>query len=104
MLEHIIGFTASTIAFVQFVPQAVRVWHLRNDPVALSGVSLATQSLVITNAILWFLYSAVTGAFWVSAPGYVTLPLALITIYFVIRARNHPATLAAETVPVNAKN
>lgn len=39
-----LGMTASTIAFVMFVPQAFRVWRTRHDAHALVGLSLSTAS------------------------------------------------------------
>lgn len=87
MIEHLVGFTASTIAFVLFLPQATKTWRLRHDPNALRGIALGTQWLVVANAVLWFLYGWLTQAFWIAAPGFVNLPLAAATIYLVKRAR-----------------
>lgn len=86
-LTHLIGFAASTTAFVLWLPQARRTWTLRNDPAALSGISLGTQWLVITNSMLWFAYGWLEQAFWIAAPGFINVPLASATVYLVMRAR-----------------
>lgn len=92
LLTHVVGFTASVIAFVLWLPQAHRVWNLRHQPEALRGISLGTQSLVITNSLLWFGYGALEQAFWIAAPGFINLPLAAGTMVMVLRARRktHP--------------
>lgn len=82
-----LGFSASVIAFVLFVPQALRVWKVRADPAALSGVSLGTQFFLLSNAVLWAFYAVETQAFWVGAPGLVNAPLAICVIILVTRAR-----------------
>ena len=87
MIVHLIGFAASCMAFVLFIPQAVRVWHLRADAHGLLGVSVWTQVALLTNACLWGLYAALTEAFWVGAPGLVNAPLALAVLMLIYRAR-----------------
>lgn len=87
LLTEAIGFAASVIAFVLFVPQARRTWRVRNDPHALAGVSAGTQWLLLSNAALWAVYAMLTGAFWVGAPGIVNGPLALATLALIYRAR-----------------
>lgn len=87
MLEHLIGSAASVIAFALFLPQARATWRNRHNATALRAVSLGTQWLVVTNALLWFAYGAVTQAFWIAAPGFVNLPLAMMSIALISRAR-----------------
>lgn len=70
-----------------FIPAARKVWMNRKDPHALKGVSIGMNILIVVNATLWFLYGYLTGAFWVAAPGFVNLPLAVITIFLVFRSR-----------------
>ena len=82
-----IGIVASTIAFVMFVPQAVRVWKSRNEPHALVGISLSTQFLVLGNATIWGVYAFLLSEFWVGAPGIINAPLALAVIALVLRSR-----------------
>lgn len=82
-----LGIMASIIAFLLFVPQAMRAWDARNQPAAMSAVSIGTQVLLLTNAIVWALYGLGTHAFWVAAPGIVNGPLALVVMSLVIRSR-----------------
>lgn len=92
MLINVIGFLASCISFILWMPQAAIVWKSRKNPVALSGVSVATQFLVLTNASLWGLYAVLTTSFWVGAPGIINAPLAIMTIALVMRARRAPTS------------
>lgn len=87
VLSHIVGFTASVVAFVLWLPQARLTLRLRHSPRALSGISLGTQSLLAFNALLWFGYGFLEQAFWIAAPGFINLPLACLTIGLVLRAR-----------------
>ena len=86
-MEHFVGFIASTISFVMFMPQAMRTWSMRGDSHALLGVSIAQQWLIVANASLWFVYGWMTEAFWVAAPGFVNLPLAVFSIVLIFKAR-----------------
>lgn len=83
----VLGALASSISFALFLPQAMKTWRTRNNPAALSGVSVGTQVLLLANASLWGLYGWETGAFWVAAPGLVNAPLALLVIGLILRAR-----------------
>lgn len=83
----VLGMTASTIAFVMFVPQAVRVWRTRHDAHALLGLSLSTQFLILANATIWGVYALKLGEFWVGAPGIINAPLALTVIALTVRSR-----------------
>lgn len=82
-----LGMTASTIAFVMFVPQAFRVWRTRHDAHALVGLSLSTQFLILANATIWGAYAFVLGEFWVGAPGIINAPLAVAVIVLTVRSR-----------------
>ena len=82
-----LGMTASTIAFVMFVPQAFRVWRTRHDAHALVGLSLSTQFLILANATIWSVYAFTLGEFWVGAPGIVNAPLAVTVIVLTVRSR-----------------
>lgn len=86
-MENFLGMFGATISFVLWLPQALLVWRQRENPAALAGVSLGTQVLIVVNATVWGLYAYVTGAFWSGAPGIVNLPLALLTGFFVLRAK-----------------
>lgn len=90
LLTEAIGFAASVIAFVLFVPQARHTWRVRNTPTAVAGVSAGTQWLLLCNAVLWGVYAVLTGAFWVGAPGLVNGPLAVVTLALIYRGRAIP--------------
>lgn len=85
--QQAIGIISGIIAFIMFVPQALRVWKTRADPHALSGVSLMTQYLVISNAVIWGAYAVELREFWVGAPGIINAPLAITIIISVMHAR-----------------
>lgn len=84
---EVLGFAASVVSFVLWWPQAVRVWQCRRSVEHLSGVSISSQVLLLTNATLWGAYAIVTGSLWVGAPGMVNAPLAILTIVVLQRAR-----------------
>lgn len=89
---HLIGIAGAAISFLIFVPQARLVWANRARPDRLAGISILGQILIITNAALWGLYAAATGAFWSGAPGIVNAPLAIVVIVLVVRSRRSAAT------------
>ena len=78
---------ASVISFVLWLPQASTVWSRRADTLAMAGVSLGTQFLVLANALIWGLYALETKAFWVGAPGLINAPLAIGIITLVLISR-----------------
>lgn len=88
LITEVIGFLASIISFTIFLPQALRTWRVRNDPIALAGISTGTQLLILANATLWGVYALLTGAFWVGAPGLLNAPLAALTIFLIHRSRS----------------
>lgn len=88
-MTQAVGFLASAMAFVLFVPQATRVWTSRHDARSLAGVSTLTQWLILGNAGLWGVYAVLTGAFWVGAPGLINAPLAIVTLVLIQRSRRH---------------
>ena len=95
---HVIGVLGATISFVLWLPQARSTWRARRDPRALSAISVWTQLLVALNAVVWFVYAGLLGEFWVGAPGIVNLPLALLTVYLVLRARRVQRALPPQTI------
>lgn len=76
-MENLVGAVASAVSFVLWWPQARKTFLLRKDPEALAGLSRGTFFLLLVNAVAWAVYGAMTGAFWVAAPGLVNGPLAL---------------------------
>lgn len=97
-LVEAIGFLAAIVSFVIFLPQALRTWRVRRDPIALAGISIGTQWLILCNATLWGAYAFLTEAFWVGAPGILNAPLAIFTIFLVLRARSVPLVIANDCV------
>lgn len=87
MLTNTIGFLASCIAFIMFIPSAVTIYKNRHDAHALRGSSIGMNLLLVTNALLWGAYGFLSSAFWVAAPGLVNLPLAVFSIYAIVRSR-----------------
>lgn len=96
----IAGFLASVVAFAVWLPQARTVWRSRHDPHALAGVSVGTQILVLSNAVLWGVYATQESAFWVAAPGVINAPLALLCISLIVRARRPQAQVPSHIEPV----
>lgn|SRR5690625_4938287 len=64
MLTNTIGFLASCIAFIMFIPSAVTIYKNRHDAHALRGSSIGMNLLLITNALLWGVYGFLSSAFW----------------------------------------
>lgn len=52
MLFHIIGYGASVLSTIAFLPQAVYVIRTKDT----ASISLATYAIFVTSVILWFLY------------------------------------------------
>lgn len=86
-MADFIGLLASMMSFILFLPAAKKVWENRNDPHALKGASVGMNLLIVLNALLWALYGFLTHAFWVAAPGIVNLPLALFSVYLILKGR-----------------
>lgn len=84
---NILGAVAAVISFIVWVPQAILVWKNRNSPIKLASISLTTQWLMLTNAIIWGIYAYFANAFWVGAPGLINAPLGVMTLYLVYRVR-----------------
>lgn len=83
-----VGFLASLVSSVLFLPQAARVWRMRNDQRSLEGVSPLGQVLLLINASLWGLYAVLTGAYWAGVPGLLNFPLACLTLFLLRRGRS----------------
>lgn len=75
------GVAGSAMAFVMFVPQAVRCWRFRRDPDALEGVSRAGMVLLLCNAVLWAVYGLGVGAIWTAVPSFFNAPLAVFVLW-----------------------
>lgn len=81
-----------------WLPQARTTWQNRNDPLRLTGISEATQWLLVACYLLWGVYGVVSHSPWVSAPSVLAVPLAIATIVIVRRGRALPP--ATRSVPI----
>lgn len=81
MIVNILGFLANLTSLILWIPQARTTWENRNSFGALSGISLITQLLVVTNTILWCVYGLMINNFWLPLGTIIILPLACFTIF-----------------------
>ena len=87
------GLAGSAVSLVLWWPQAMLVWRSRGDPERLRGVSVASQVLLLLNAVIWGAYAVSTQSLWVGAPGLVNAPLAVLTVGVLRKAHRHPEPL-----------
>jgi len=87
VVTEAVGFLAALVSSVMFLPQAARVWRMRNDRRSLRGVSPLGQVMLLINATLWGLYALLAGAYWAGVPGLLNFPLACATLLLLLRAR-----------------
>ena len=97
-LVNALGFVATGFSILMWLPQARTTWQNRNDPVRLTGISEATQWLLVACYVLWGAYGIVSQSLWVSAPSALAVPLAIATIVIVRRGRTLP--LATRSTPI----
>lgn len=98
VLLNVLGGLASITAFTLFLPQALRVWKLRDQPLALEGVSASTQWLVIVNEVFWGVYGLGSQAYWAAAPAAVSLPLAAFVLILLHRSRRSCGTVCGRAI------
>jgi len=98
VLVNALGFVATGFSILMWLPQARTTWQNRNDPLRLTGISEATQWLLVVCYLLWGAYGVVTLSLWVSAPSILAVPLAIATIVIVRRGRTLP--LATRSIPI----
>ncbi|MBC7724195.1 MAG: hypothetical protein H7146_05530, partial [Burkholderiaceae bacterium] len=81
--------------------QARITWRNRNDALKLAGVSETTQWFSAASYLLWGVFGAVSGSFWVMAPSIVSFPLSIATIIIVRRGRRlAPLTKSITIIPM----
>lgn len=100
--EHITGAVASIVSTALLVPQCLRIISQRKKALILSKVSIASQIMVVLNGLCWIGYGLLGGAFWISVPCYLNIPLALISIHLLMKARrkedhDHPTQPRSRT-------
>jgi uncharacterized protein with PQ loop repeat len=87
---NLLGFVATATSIFLWVPQARITWRNRNDAARLAGISSSTQWLVVISGLFWITYGVLADSFWVMAPCFLSVPLALATIFVIRRGRKLP--------------
>ena len=82
-IGNLIGYPASALTTIAFLPQAWKSWKTRD----LSGISLPMYALFTAGVALWLGYGLVIGSIPVIAANSVTLVLASIVLGLKISAR-----------------
>ncbi len=88
VLVNALGLAATSSSLLLWLPQARTTWQNRNDPVRLTGISAATQWLLLSSSLLWGTYGLVIQSVWVSVPNIVSIFLAVATIVILRRGRS----------------
>lgn len=85
MLDHVelLGFAAAFLTTIAFIPQVVQVWKSKST----DGLSLTTYLIFVTGVFLWFLYGLSIGSLSMIIANFITVILALIIIYFIIKSK-----------------
>jgi uncharacterized protein with PQ loop repeat len=96
-----VGLLASVGSLTLWWPQAVRLWRLRHDSAGLAGISITTQVVLLATESLWAAYALLTASYWVGVPAMVNIPLSLLAIRLLRRARQAPAAGETEGSPAS---
>ena len=85
MLDHVelLGFAAAFLTTIAFIPQVVQVWKSKST----DDLSLTTYLIFVTGVFLWFLYGLNIGSLSMIIANFITVILALIIIYFIIKSK-----------------
>lgn len=85
MLDHVelLGFAAAFLTTIAFIPQVVQVWKSKST----DGLSLTTYLIFVTGVFMWFLYGLNIGSLSMIIANFITVILALIIIYFIIKSK-----------------
>lgn len=85
MLDHVelLGFAAAFLTTIAFIPQVVQVWKSKST----DGLSLTTYLIFVTGVFFWFLYGLNIGSLSMIIANFITVILALIIIYFIIKSK-----------------
>ena len=78
-----IGFAAAILTTVAFIPQVVQV--IKTSSV--EGLSLLTYIIFVIGVFLWFLYGLKIGSLSMIIANAITVILALIIIYHIIKEK-----------------
>lgn len=82
-----VGYSAAAIEIIMAFPQTIRTVRQRNDPAALSGVSIGSMGLMLIHSTLWMLYGLFISDIPVFASHAVNVPMFAVILFFVIRSR-----------------
>ena len=80
---ELIGFVAAFLTTIAFIPQVVQVWKSKST----DGLSLTTYLIFVTGVFLWLLYGLNIGSLSMIIANFITVILALIIIYFIIKSK-----------------
>ena len=80
---ELIGFAAAFLTTIAFVPQVIQVWKSKS----VEGLSLTTYIIFIIGVFLWFLYGLSIGSLSMIIANFITVLLASIIIYFIIKSK-----------------
>ena len=80
---ELIGFAAAFLTTIAFIPQVIQVW--KSKPV--EGLSLTTYIIFVIGVFLWFLYGLKIGSLSMIIANSITVILALIIIYHIIKEK-----------------
>lgn len=92
-LVNALGFGATVLSILMWIPQASSTWKNRNDPMRLAAISETTQWLLMACYLLWGVFGVISASLWVAAPSVVAFPLALATVVIVRRGRRLPTAI-----------
>ena len=80
---ELIGFAAAFLTTIAFIPQVIQVWKSKS----VEGLSLTTYIIFIIGVFLWFLYGLKIGSLSMIIANSITVVLALVIIYFIIKSK-----------------
>ena len=80
---ELIGFAAAFLTTIAFIPQVIQVWKSKS----VEGLSLTTYIIFIIGVFLWFLYGLSIGSLSMIIANFITVLLALVIIYFIIKSK-----------------
>ena len=90
VLVNALGLAATSASLLLWLPQARTTWQNRNDSVRLTGISAATQWLLLSSSLLWGTYGLAIQSVWVAVPNIVSIFLSVATIVILRRGRSLP--------------
>ncbi|MDC3246216.1 SemiSWEET transporter [Flavobacteriaceae bacterium] len=80
---ELIGFAAAFLTTFAFIPQVIEVWKTNS----VEGLSLTTYIIFVIGVFLWFLYGLNIGSLSMIIANSITVVLALVIIYFIIKSK-----------------